>query len=212
MQRSIQQRSLQSASYPYALALLEKLTTLKQHKQPWISKLLLAFAALSQFACNTPSLADEVSRPTETGTAANAGVAAEVSVASEVSVAAEEYRAEEPSSPAEWFGQTIRSAPWRSPSDELAGFHLPAGFQAELVASEPDIAKPMNLAFDSKGRLWVSQSHLYPFPAQGDTAPSDSIALLEDRDRNRHRHGRRLSGPQLPPPAAASPPAPLRAL
>ena len=42
----------------------------------------------------------------------------------------------------------------------------------------------MNLAFDAKGRLWVSQSHLYPFPAQGDTSPGDSIALLEDRDHN----------------------------
>ncbi|MFN9347213.1 MAG: hypothetical protein ACK6DQ_11505, partial [Planctomycetota bacterium] len=33
----------------------------------------------------------------------------------------------EPKSPAEWFGQTIRSSNWNSPADELAGFHVPRG-------------------------------------------------------------------------------------
>jgi putative heme-binding domain-containing protein len=90
----------------------------------------------------------------------------------------------EPNSPAEWYGQTIRSSEWRSPTDELAGFHLPAGFQVELVASEPLIAKPMNLAFDSRGRLWLTQSVLYPFPAKDQQQHADAIVVLEDKDHD----------------------------
>jgi len=90
----------------------------------------------------------------------------------------------EPNSPAEWYGQTIRASAWRSPAEELQGFHVPSGFQVELVASEPQIAKPMNLAFDSKGRLWITQSYLYPFPAKQDDQAADSIVVLEDKDRD----------------------------
>ncbi len=90
----------------------------------------------------------------------------------------------EPKSPAQWYGQTIRDTAWRSPADELAGFHVPDGFQVELVASEPQIAKPMNLAFDAKGRLWLTQSVLYPFPAKDNQSLSDSIVVLEDKDHD----------------------------
>ena len=109
-------------------------------------------------------------------------------------------RPAEPSSPAESYGQTIRTSAWRSPAEELAGFHVPPGFQVELVASEPEIAKPMNLAFDARGRLWLTQSTLYPFPAKQEpakqesggndqaspnsTTSGDAIVILEDRDRD----------------------------
>src|SRR5271163_2781437 len=46
----------------------------------------------------------------------------------------------------------------RTPAEERAGFHLPEGFVMELVASEPEINKPMNLAFDDQGRLWVTST------------------------------------------------------
>ena len=49
-----------------------------------------------------------------------------------------------------------------------------------LVASEPDIAKPMNLAFDQRGRLWVSSSTEYPYAAPSDRTPQDTITILED--------------------------------
>lgn len=67
----------------------------------------------------------------------------------------------------------------RTPTEELKTFKLPPGFEAQLVASEPDIAKPMNLAFDAKGRLWVTSSLEYPFPAQG-RAGRDMVSVLED--------------------------------
>src|SRR5262249_23594786 len=45
-----------------------------------------------------------------------------------------------------------------TPEEQIEKFHLPPGFEIQLVASEPDIQKPMNLNFDSRGRLWVTHS------------------------------------------------------
>ena len=44
----------------------------------------------------------------------------------------------------------------RTPEEERKAFHLPPGFEAQLVASEPMIHKPINLAFDDKGRQRVA--------------------------------------------------------
>ncbi len=68
----------------------------------------------------------------------------------------------------------------RTPEAERAGFHLPPGFVIELVASEPQIGKPMNLAFDARGRLWVSSTVEYPFPAAEGTTPRDRVLILSD--------------------------------
>ena len=68
-----------------------------------------------------------------------------------------------------------------SPDDERLAFHLPPGFEAQLFAAEPDIDKPMNIAFDAKGRLWVTQSRAYPFPAD-EGAGRDRLTILEDTD------------------------------
>src|SRR4051812_36197281 len=51
------------------------------------------------------------------------------------------------------------------PSEELKTFHVPAGFEVQLVAAEPDIHKPLNIAFDDRGRLWVTDTVEYPFAA-----------------------------------------------
>jgi putative heme-binding domain-containing protein len=94
------------------------------------------------------------------------------------------FRASEPSTPKEVYGQTIRETQKLTANEEKAGFHLPAGFQIELIASEPTIAKPMNMAFDGSGKLWVAQSTQYPFPAKPGEVAGDSIVVLEDRDRD----------------------------
>ena len=44
------------------------------------------------------------------------------------------------------------------PADEVKQFKLPPGFEAQLVAADPDIHKPLNLAFDDQGRLWVTDT------------------------------------------------------
>ena len=80
------------------------------------------------------------------------------------------------------FALGVRNTEPLSPEDEQRSFTVPAGFHVELVASEPDVAKPMNLAFDAKGRLWVSSSLEYPFAAAADVVPRDTICVLEDKN------------------------------
>ncbi len=68
----------------------------------------------------------------------------------------------------------------RTPEEERTAFHLPEGFVAELVASEPDIHKPLNIAFDDRGRLWVTDTLEYPFPALDGKTPRDGVKILSD--------------------------------
>ncbi len=79
------------------------------------------------------------------------------------------------------FGDHIRTTDFQTPEQELAGFHLPPGFEISLFASEPDISKPINMEFDAAGRLWVSQSSEYPMAA-APGAGHDRITVLEDTD------------------------------
>ena len=70
------------------------------------------------------------------------------------------------------------------PDKERQAFHLPPGFEVQLVAAEPDIHKPLNLAFDARGRLWVTDTVEYPFPAKDGSAARDTVKILEDFDAN----------------------------
>lgn len=80
------------------------------------------------------------------------------------------------------FRESVRRTEPRTPEEERQGFKLPPGFEISLYASEPDLTgKPINMAFDAKGRLWVTWSREYPFPAAAD-AGADGITILEDTD------------------------------
>ncbi len=60
---------------------------------------------------------------------------------------------------------------------------LPEGYQMKLFADEkmfPDLANPSQIAFDNKGRLWVSCMPSYPHYRIGDPAPNDKIIIFED--------------------------------
>ena len=69
---------------------------------------------------------------------------------------------------------------------------MPDGFTVQLFASEPMINKPINMAFDAKGRLWVSSTVEYPYAASKDRwtddrgshvkGSRDAIKILEDTD------------------------------
>ena len=48
------------------------------------------------------------------------------------------------------------------------------------MAAEPDIQKPLNLAFDDRGRLWVTDTVEYPYPAKDGTKPRDTVKILAD--------------------------------
>jgi putative heme-binding domain-containing protein len=60
------------------------------------------------------------------------------------------------------------TAPLLPAAQSKALFKLPPGFEIQLVADESEIQKPFNLAFDSFGRVWVTGSSLYPWPARRD--------------------------------------------
>lgn len=79
------------------------------------------------------------------------------------------------------FSRNIRTSDPLSPEEERLSFHLPPGFEVQLFASEPDIAKPLNMSFDSRGRMWLTQSYEYPF-ADTTGAGKDKISILEDTD------------------------------
>ncbi|QDT98876.1 PVC-type heme-binding CxxCH protein [Gimesia aquarii] len=78
------------------------------------------------------------------------------------------------------FRAFIRPTAPLSPQEELKTFILPDGFEIQLVAAEPEIQKPLNMAFDIKGRLWVTESSEYPYPVRQGERGKDAIKILED--------------------------------
>ncbi|MDA7922485.1 plastocyanin/azurin family copper-binding protein [Verrucomicrobiales bacterium] len=82
--------------------------------------------------------------------------------------------------------EAIGANEWLSPADEQAAFRVDPRFEVNLFASEeefPEIACPIQMRWDSKGRLWVSCSTTYPhvYPGQ---QPNDKIVILEDTDKD----------------------------
>jgi mono/diheme cytochrome c family protein/glucose/arabinose dehydrogenase len=64
---------------------------------------------------------------------------------------------------------------------------VPEGYKAELFASEkefPNLANPVQLSFDNKGRLWVAVMPSYPHYRPGDTRPDDKLLIYEDTNND----------------------------
>ncbi len=59
---------------------------------------------------------------------------------------------------------------------------VPADLRLQLFAAEPDIAKPIFLAWDERGRLWVAETRDYPHDVKPDGMGNDSIKICEDTD------------------------------
>ncbi|MFN0079283.1 MAG: PVC-type heme-binding CxxCH protein [Prosthecobacter sp.] len=60
---------------------------------------------------------------------------------------------------------------------------VPEGYKVELFASEkefPNLANPMQMSFDNKGRLWVATMPTYPHYRPGDALPNDLLLIYED--------------------------------
>lgn len=80
------------------------------------------------------------------------------------------------------FGQG-KDAKYLYGEEALAKFHTAPGYKIDLFASEkefPDLANPVQISFDSKGRLWVATMPSYPHWKAGDGKPNDKIIILED--------------------------------
>ena len=83
--------------------------------------------------------------------------------------------------PCSAFAQKNAAVPDPDPELERKTFVLPEGFEVNLFASDPMLAKPTQMNFDSKGRLWVAASEVYPQIKPGQKA-NDKILILEDTD------------------------------
>ena len=80
------------------------------------------------------------------------------------------------------FAAGVRPTDALSPQDELKALQVPEGFEVQFVAAEPDIFKPMNMAFDERGRMWITDSLEYPWAAPLDKPGRDSVKILHDTD------------------------------
>ncbi len=55
-----------------------------------------------------------------------------------------------------------------TPAESAARMRLPDGFEIEILASEPLLADPSCVAFDERGRVFVSELHGYNLEGQLD--------------------------------------------
>lgn len=72
-----------------------------------------------------------------------------------------------------------------TPEESIASMKVPEGFEVQLVASErewPQLAKPDQINFDNRGRLWVSCMPTYPQWKPGDAKPTDRLLIFDDFD------------------------------
>ena len=77
----------------------------------------------------------------------------------------------------------LKDIPNPDPEAERRTFQVAEGFEVNLYAADPLLAKPIQMNFDPQGRLWIASSEIYPHIAPGQPA-TDKILVLEDRDED----------------------------
>lgn len=81
------------------------------------------------------------------------------------------------------------------PKDSMRYSQVPADFDLQLFAAEPDVAKPIYMAWDERGRAWVVEALDYPHGLVGEGQPGKSnIKICEAPVAT----ARRTSSPSLP--------------
>jgi len=75
----------------------------------------------------------------------------------------------------------LKDIPDPDPELERKTFQVAEGFEVNLYAADPLLAKPIQMNFDPQGRLWIASSEIYPHIAPGQPA-TDKILVVEDRD------------------------------
>lgn len=70
-----------------------------------------------------------------------------------------------------------------SPAESQLLTQIPVGFKMQLFAAEPDIEKPIAMAWDERGRLWVLETVDYPNTVrENKNEGQDRIKICEDTD------------------------------
>lgn len=80
----------------------------------------------------------------------------------------------------------LGSLDYMNAEEQLKYFDLGEGYQIQLVASEeefPELANPVALNFDNKGRLWVATMQSYPH-WKPKTKMDDKLLVFEDHDKD----------------------------
>ena len=77
----------------------------------------------------------------------------------------------------------LKNIPIPDPELERQTFKVPEGFEVNLFAADPMIAKPIQMNFDEDGRLWIVSSEVYPQISPG-AAATDRVIVLEDKDHD----------------------------
>lgn len=68
-----------------------------------------------------------------------------------------------------------------SATDAVAAMTMPDGFSVTVAASEPDVVRPIAMALDHRGRVWIAEGHTYPVRAP-EGEGTDRILIFEDKD------------------------------
>lgn len=66
-----------------------------------------------------------------------------------------------------------------SPEESMRHMVVPPGFEVKLACSEPQVKKPICMAFDERGRLWVAETFDYPNNMQPPGQGHDQITICE---------------------------------
>ena len=77
------------------------------------------------------------------------------------------------------------SVPPTPPEKAEATFEVQHGFRMELIAAEPLVVDPVDMAYDENGRAYVVEMRDYPYPEEKNAAPTvfpGTVRLLEDAD------------------------------
>lgn len=82
-----------------------------------------------------------------------------------------------------WAQRDLQNIPDPDPELERQTFVVPEGFEVSLYAADPLLAKPIQMNFDDRGRLWIASSSVYPQIKPGQVA-DDKILVIEDQDHN----------------------------
>jgi putative membrane-bound dehydrogenase-like protein len=75
----------------------------------------------------------------------------------------------------------LKNIPDPDPEIERKSFQVAEGFEVNLFAADPLLAKPIQMNWDAAGRLWIASSEVYPQIEPGKVA-NDKIIVLEDSD------------------------------